>query len=107
MSTDLKKIPFYFLSSFLLIRISKNGSSLSFVFIVNLMEGFLELKISNNLFGSISTGTRFPRKIGLVFHQIYECIFYKTFVQNNPYSTLRMQGQAGVSPNMQRKKEKQ
>ena len=37
----------------LLITISKNGSSLLLVSIVNLMVGFIELRISNNLFASM------------------------------------------------------
>ena len=37
----------------LLITISKNGSSLLLVSIVNLMVGFIESRISNNLFASM------------------------------------------------------
>ena len=50
MSVGLKFESIHILSSFFFIRISKNVSP---VFIVNLMKGFIELRVSNNLFGSI------------------------------------------------------
>ena len=51
MSLGLKNI--HILSSFLLIRIPKNGSLLLLVSIEKLTEGFIEFRIFNNLFGSI------------------------------------------------------
>ena len=50
MSVGLIEILIYILSSLLLIITSKSGSSLLLVSIVNLVEKFIELRISNNKF---------------------------------------------------------